>query len=142
MKKFNRSIRGYNPKEVNEFIDEVIKQVEGMVKQIDNKDSEILGLKEKLEHFQAIETTLNRAILAAEEASDSIKKAAREESSMLVEDAKKNASRIVNEALIRAEKTEFEAATLQKNINVFKRRLRGIIEAQLEAVDDIDKLEL
>ncbi len=142
MKKFSKVIRGYNTNEVNAFVDEVIKQVEEMVKQIEIKDNEINVLKEKLNHFQAIESTLNRAIFAAEEASDQIKKTARQESFMLIDDAKKNASRIVNEALINAERTEYDAAMLQKNIILFKRKLKCIIESQLAIVDDIDKVEL
>lgn len=142
MKKFSKSIRGYNIEEVNNFIDEVITQVEDMVKQLEIKDNEINALKEKLQHFQAIENTLHRAIYAAEEASDQIKKAARQESTILIEDAKKNASRIVNEALMRAEKTEYETLMLQKNVSIFKKRLRSIIESQLEIVEDIEKIEL
>ena len=61
---------------------------------------------------------------------------------MLIEDAKKNASRIVNEALMRAEKTEYETLMLQKNVSIFKKRLRSIIESQLEIVEDIEKIEL
>jgi cell division initiation protein len=142
MEKFNRAIRGYNPEEVNAFVDEVINQVEGMMKQLDEKDNQIKVLNEELIHYKAIEGTLNRAIYAAEEASDQIKKSARQEIDLLLNDAKKNASRIVNEALMRAEKTEYEAALLQKNVTVFKRRLRSIIESQLETVDDIDQIEL
>ena len=60
----------------------------------------------------------------------------------IIEEAKKNANRIVNEALLRAEKTEYEANMLRRNINIFKRRLRSIIEAQLEMVNDIDHIEM
>jgi cell division initiation protein len=141
VKKFTKTIRGYNPSEVNNFVDEVINQVEGMIKQLEAKDGEIETLKEKLHHYQAIEGTLNRAILAAEEASDQIKKNARLESGMLLEDAKRNASRIVNDALVKAEQTEYEAAMLRKNITIFKRRLKSIIETQLEIIDDIEKVD-
>ena len=34
MEKFNRTLRGYDPDEVNKFLDQVIKQVEGMVEEI------------------------------------------------------------------------------------------------------------
>lgn len=142
MEKFNRVIRGYNPIEVNAFVDEVIGQVEGILKQLDQKDNEIKVLNDELVHYKAIENTLNRAIYTAEEASDQIKKSARQESEMLINDAKKNASRIVNEALMRAERTEYEATLLQRNVITFKRKLRSIIESQLESVNDIDKLEL
>ena len=55
--------------------------------------------------------------------------------------SKKNANRIINEALLRAEKTEDEAATLKRNINIYKRRLKAIIEQQLDMVNDIEKVD-
>ena len=149
MKKFNKSLRGYNVDEVNNFVDEVIVKVEDMVKQLSEseqerkkQEEELAVLRQKLKHFENIENTLNRAVLAAEEAGESIKNSARQERSMLLEDAKRNASRIVNEALLRAEKTEYEASVLQKNINVFKRRIRSIIESQLDVIDEFDQVEL
>ena len=41
MEKFSRTLRGYNPEEVNEFLDNVIKQVEQIVseKYISNKEN-------------------------------------------------------------------------------------------------------
>ena len=67
---------------------------------------------------------------------------AREESSMIVTDAKNNASRIVNEALLRAEKIEIKAETLENNMKIFKRKLRLIMEQQIAVVEEIEVLEL
>lgn len=152
MEKFNRTLRGYDPAEVNNFLDQIIKQVEDMVSEIKSKDARIselegleqenIHLKEKLEQYERMEGTLNKAILMAQKTSDQIKSTAQQESDIIIDDAKKNASRIVNEALLRAEKTEFEASMLRRNINVFKRRLKDIIESQLEVVNDIEKVEL
>ena len=38
MEKFNRTLRGYDPEEVNAFLDKVIGQVEQMVNEIRDKD--------------------------------------------------------------------------------------------------------
>ena len=149
MEKFNRALRGYDPDEVNQFLDKIISQVEDMVNE-NNKcleklellEEENKTLKEKLDHFENIEGTLNRAIKKKKKTTDQMKINAHKEADMVLEEAKKNANRIVNEALIRAEKTENEANNLTKNIYVFKRRLKNIIEAQLEMVSDIDKIEL
>ena len=149
MEKFNRALRGYDPDEVNQFLDKIISQVEDMVNE-NNKcleklellEEENKTLKEKLDHFENIEGTLNRAIMMAQKTTDQMKINAHKEADMVLEEAKKNANRIVNEALIRAEKTENEANNLTKNIYVFKRRLKNIIEAQLEMVSYIDKIEL
>ena len=152
MEKFNRVLRGYDPVEVNNFLDSVIKQVETIIEESKEKEvrlNELSSLveennilKEKLKHYENMEATLNRAIMMAQKTSDQMRMAAHQESEVLVEDAKKNANRIINEALMRAEKTEFEANMLKRNINIFKRRIKEIIEAQLEVVSEIDKVEL
>jgi cell division initiation protein len=89
-----------------------------------------------------MENSLNQAIFMAQKTSDQLKTSAHKESEIIIDDAKKNASRIVNEALIRAEKIEDEAANTKKNIAVLKRRLKNIIESQLQIIDDIDDLDL
>lgn len=159
MEKFNRTLRGYDPDEVNEFLDKVIGRVETMVKELKKKDDFIAeqdkklasfsnlaeenkNLKEKLAQYERIEGTLNRAIMMAQKTSDQMRLAASKEGELLIEEAKKNANRIVNEALLRAEKTEFEANMLRRNIGIFKRRIKDIVEAQLEVVEELEKVEL
>ena len=88
-----------------------------------------------------MEGTLNRAIVMAEKTSEQIKLSAHHESETIINDARRNANRIVNDALLRAEKTEMEANLLKRNVTIFKRRLKDIIEAQLEIVNDIEKVE-
>ena len=148
MEKFSRTLRGYNPEEVNEFLDK-IKQVETIVSESKEKDLKIATLeqqietsKHKLETYEKMEQTLNRAILMAQKTSEQIKLNAHDESELIINDAKQNANRIVNEALMRAEKTEREALTLKRNINIFKRRVKDIVEAQLEVVSEMDQIDL
>lgn len=152
MEKFNRTLRGYDPEEVNAFLDKIINQVEGMVNEMREKDIKISelqtlevenrNLKEKLAQYQRMESTLNKTIIMAQKTSEQVKMAAHQESETLIEDAKNNANRIVNEALLRAEKTEEEAALLRRNIRIFKKRVRDIIEAQLEVVSEFDQVEI
>lgn len=151
MEKFNRVLRGYDPDEVNNFLDHVIAEVEKMVSEIKTKDEEIVSLKaelvkqdslkSKLANYERLEDTMNKAIFMAQKTSEQMKVNAHNEAQLIMDDAKKNASRIVNEALLRAEKTEMEANMLRRNINVFKRRIKAIIEEQLESVEEIDKVE-
>lgn len=82
MEKFNRTLRGYDPEEVNKFLDQVIVQVEKMVADIQEKDRIIRELKplaaenerlrEKVEGYERLENTLNRAIIMAQKTSDQI----------------------------------------------------------------------
>ena len=152
MEKFSRTLRGYNPDEVNRFLDKIINQVENIVAENKEKDLKLAQmeklaleneqLKEKIEQYERLEATLNKAIMMAQKTSEQIKLAAHDESDLLLDEAKKNANRIVNEALLRAEKTEHEANLLRRNINIFKKRVRDIVEAQLEVVDEFDKIDI
>ena len=60
----------------------------------------------------------------------------------MIDEAKKNASRIVNDALMKAEKIEDESLKVKRNVEVLKRRLKTIVESQLDIINDIDKLDL
>ena len=85
---------------------------------------------------------LEKAILAVQETSDKIKESAREEARVIVEEAKNNASSIVHEALIKAEKTEQDRMLLEKNMKIYKERIRSLVESQIHIVDDLDKIEI
>ena len=158
MENNSRTFKNYSPEEVDRFLDQIIKQVERMIEDNKTKNKEIIlkdkkieelekvianmrTKEEKLAQYERMEQTLNRALVMAQRTSDQIKSSAHRESEMILEDAKRNASRIVNESLLKAEKTEMEADMLKRNINIFKRKLRGLIESQLELVDDIEKVD-
>lgn len=159
MEKFNRVVRGYDPIEVNKFLDSIIDKVENMIDEIKAKDKQIESLKsiannynalanqynilkEKLEHQSNLEQTLRRTIMLAEKTSEQIKLTAHQERDIILNDAKKNADRIINEALMKSETIEKEANNLRRNVIVFKRRLREALQTQLELVDDIERIDL
>ena len=138
MRKFNNSFPGYNKNEVNSFVKNVTTEYESMLNNLKVRDQEIENLKKELEHYKNIESTLNRAILIAEESSQNIKKTAFDESRVIIEDAKKNASRIINNALIKAEKVEMEANSLKRQVAQYKRRYKNILEEQLDEIERLD----
>lgn len=141
MEKFSTVLRGYKKEEVNRFVDDVIKQVESMLSELKAKDLELNNLRLNLEKYQNMETALNKAIILAEDTSSQIKKMAKDEYESIIKDAKRNASKIVNDALIEAERTQMQSIILKRNIIAFKKRLKSMLENQLQFVDDIDKID-
>jgi cell division initiation protein len=140
--RFSIEENGYNKAEVNKLIDDVIVQTEGIIERVKKQSREIKELKEELEKYKRMEDTLKSSMYKAEVASNNIKKQAIDEGKMIVEDAKRNASRIVNDALIRSEKIELKADTLERNVRIFKKKLKLIVEQQLAVVDEIEELDL
>ena len=142
MKKFNITLNGYDKQEVNQFVGEVTREYELMLGKLKNKDKEISLLEEQLTHYKGLESTLNRAMLVAEDSSSQLKQVAKEEAKNIIEDAKKNASYIVNDALIKAEKIELEADQLRRSLKIYKARIKQTIEEQLTLVNDVDHIKL
>ncbi|MBD9098465.1 DivIVA domain-containing protein [bacterium] len=142
MDKFHYEANGYNKSEVNAFIENVVKETEGIVNKCQEQKDEIKKLKEQLESYKGLEENIDKSLVNAFRTSDNIKRLARGEANVIISDAKNNASRIVNDALIRSEKIEQQADVLEKNIKIFKRKLKIIVEQQLAVVEEIDMLDL
>ena len=148
MEKFSKTLHGYNPEEVNQFIDNIITQTERVInlsKKQDTKikelESVISDLKDKLSRYEGMDETLRNAIMMAQKTSEQMRLNTIKESEFIVEEAKRNADRIVNDALIKADKIEREAEMLRKNAILFKRKLKDQLELQLDMIDDIEKFD-
>ncbi len=144
MKRFSIVENGYDIDEVNRFIDIVIGRLEKLNAENAAYVAKIDKLNEKLKNNTGgLDTVkLEKAILAVQETSDKMKEVAREEARIIVDEAKNNANSIIHEALVSAEKTEYERMLLEKNVKIYKERIKSLIEAQLKLVDDLDKVEL
>lgn len=137
-KEFGKSFRGYDEDEVNEFLDQVIKDYELVIRDKKQLEEQVLDMKERLKHFSTIEETLNKSILIAQEAAEDVKGNAQKEAKLIIKEAEKNADRIINEALIKSRKVTMEFEELKKQSKVFRTRLRMAIETQLEMLNHED----
>ena len=141
MNGFNTVFRGYDKEEVKKYLDKVIKEYERLLNEKNIVDEKVNDLSKQLEKYEQLESTLNRALFSAENASDEIKRVARLEAEGLINEAKRNANRIINDALIKAEKANDDADRLKRNVTLLKKRLRAIIEGQLEVIEEMDRLD-
>lgn len=139
MRKFRKAFRGYNQLEVNNFLDSVISQVEKIISESRQKDKVIVDLQNTVNRYKAIENTLNTSIISVQENGERLRQMAKQESETVVSESRRNANKIISDALMRAEKVQYDAEVLKKNITLFKRRMKTMLEQQLDLVDDMDK---
>ncbi|MDP4096919.1 DivIVA domain-containing protein [Paenibacillus sp. P96] len=131
-KEFARRLRGYDEDQVNEFLDQVIKDYEAVIRENKELGNELMTIQEKLDHFSNIEETLSKTIIVAQEAADEVKNNAKKEAQLIVKEAEKNADRIVNEALSKSRKIALEVEELKKQASIYRARFRTLVEAQLD----------
>ncbi|WP_139367581.1 DivIVA domain-containing protein [Bacillus alkalicellulosilyticus] len=141
-KEFTRGFRGYDEDEVNEFLDQIIKDYEAVLREKKDLFEKMQDLETKLEHFNNIEQTLNKSILIAQESAEEVRRNAQKEAQLIVKEAEKNADRIINDALSKSRKIMIENEELKKQASVYRIRFKMLVEAQLEMLqsDDWDEI--
>ena len=142
MDQFSLEENGYNRSEVNKFLENAIKETDGIIEKCRMQSEEIEKLKKELETYKNREDSITELISKAEVECDNLRKSARDERDNIIEDAKYNASIIVNEALLRAKKIEDSTELLESNMKIFKDKLRLLLEQQKDIVENIEVLEL
>lgn len=123
MYKFNKVSNGYDPKEVNQFLDDIINRVEKIIKKSKNKDLEIKRLQEQIDKINK-ETKIDKI-------NETIN-----ERDKIIEDANKKADLIIKNALNQSKRIQAEAKLLNDNITNFKSELKDNIEKQLYLIDN------
>ena len=101
-----------------------------------------LNLRNQLNYYKSIETSLNNSMTMVKKTSEQIKNNALKEREVIINDAKGIASRILNDALIRAERINMESDKLKRDVSIYKNKVRSLIECQLEVIDDIEKIDI
>jgi cell division initiation protein len=141
-KEFSKGFRGYDEDEVNEFLDQIIKDYELILREKKEMEDKLNEVHDRLGHFTNIEETLNKSIIVAQEAAEDLKRNAQKEAKLIIKESEKNADRIVNDSLSKARKIAMDIEELKKQSKVFRTRFKMLVEAQLDLLDndDWDKL--
>lgn len=137
-KEFSKRMRGYDEDEVNEFLDQIIKDFELILREKKELETKLSSTNERLGHFSTIEETLHKSIVVAQEAAEEVRGNAQKEAKLIIREAEKNADRIVNESLSKARKIALEIEELKKQSKVFRTRFKMLVEAQLDLLDTDD----
>lgn len=144
-KEFTTKMRGYNPDQVNDFLDQVIKDYETLLKENTELKSQLQSSAEKVTYFNELKDALNQSIIVAQEAADKVKNNAQKEADImqsesenkaksLIDEATEKSQRILSETTTKASKIAIETDDLKKQTRVFRQRLQVMLESQLEVV--------
>lgn len=137
-KEFTRGFRGYAEDEVNEFLDQIIKDYEIVLREKKELEEKTKMMSEQMNHYNSLEDTLQKSIVVAQEAAGEVRRNSEKEAKLIVKEAEKNADRIINDALAKARKVTIEIDELKKQSKVFRNRFKMLVEAQLDLLNTGD----
>lgn len=101
-KEFHVKLRGYDQDEVNDFLDQIIKDYENTLKENDRLADSLQQNKEKLKYFNDLKDSLNQSIIVAQEAADKVKANSQKEAEIINHEAQKQGQDIIDQANAKA----------------------------------------
>lgn len=108
-KEFPTRMRGYDQDEVNEFLDQVIRDYELILRQNKEIEDELEITNKKLSNYEEMQESLNRSILVAQDAADRLKENTDHEVEAIKEEAERYREKVQEEADTYAKETEEKA---------------------------------
>lgn len=138
-------VGGYNPAEVDKFLDEVYDSFKNVCDDNENLKEKILILAKKVEEYRNDEENIKNALLDAQKLKTSVKNDIEKQNADIIEKANAEAENIINEAKAEAEnilsvakdKAEKEEAELQDKISKGEAELRDKISNEEEKFEEI-----
>lgn len=139
-KKFSKQMmNGYSVEEVDDFLDDLTEDYTKNYKEANELKTKVEELTQSLEHYKAIEETLQSTLLMAQTTAEDVKKVAQQQAEQIISEAKgtaqKQASDLDNE--IMAKKKELE--DVKKQFDIYKAKMESLLISQLELLKDINK---
>lgn len=139
-KKFAKQmVNGYSVDEVDDFLDDLTVEYEKLFKENADYKNEVTKLKEDMEHYKAIESTLKSTLIMAQTTAEEVKDVAKQQADQIINEAKLNAEKEVDSLNSQILLKQKELEDVQKQFDVYKAKMESLLISQLELLKDINK---
>lgn len=145
-KEFRRSLRGYDEKEVDDFLDDVADDFERLFKENIELSEKLDGANEQLRRYQVNEQTIQNTMLAAQRSAEDIVNKANADADQVLRDAELKAKEIIHNALQQKQKVAGELVRIKTAEEEFRTRFKAMLDAagkqvaEVTVPEDVDAL--
>lgn len=137
-KEFRKSFRGYKEEDVEDFLERISQSYEKIYKQNIDLKEEVRILKETIQKYEKVETTLKDSLVLAQRTAEDVKQNAQKEQEIIIREAHVKADEIVNEAKHKARVIGNQIEELHRQFTLYKTRFLNFLESQLDFLNSYD----
>jgi len=134
-KAFKKKLNGYDPSDVDQFLDEIIETLEDEAHKHAALEAEISDLKERISHFKAMEESLQNTLLLAQRTADEVKASAHKEADLIRHEARVSVEKEIARHTDRAEEARREFQRALETTEKAKSELRSLLTTHLALLD-------
>jgi cell division initiation protein len=146
--RFRVSFRGYDPKEVEAFLEQAANAFEDLQRETLRLADETKKLQSDIEEYQRREGTFKRALLHSQKVLDQMQENARRQAEVIVAEAETKAEKLLHQAQNRLAQLQESIAGLKRQrmqveaeITFVIENHRRLLEADRESTRELDALD-
>ncbi|MEG0356435.1 MAG: DivIVA domain-containing protein [Christensenellaceae bacterium] len=136
-KEFGKKFNGYDQEQVDEFLDDIIKQFESLMEENENiiakneaLKSDIARLKQKADKLENIEEKLMATVITAQRNATMYIEKAETQAQKIMDIANQNARTVIESTQLRMEAARQEIKRYEQQISNFKKRFKMFLDEQ------------
>ena len=139
---FKKVMRGYDPIEIETFLEMVSEEYEALIKERNDLSDDVLKLKTQLRDYQEVEKTFKESLMNAQQTINQSRENSKRESDLIIKEAEVRAEKIIENIKMQLIEMKNELMIVKAQKDSFAKRLRHLLESQLEllGVLEIDDL--
>jgi cell division initiation protein len=148
-KEFKSGFRGYEPNQVDDFLDAVADEFERNYTENQRMREEVSSLRDRLQQFEDLEGSIRAALVHAEQASNDLRRAATQEAEGIKQSAQREADFTIREAQSRShqmladssariERVQDSYEALQEAKRSFANDFRYLLKTYTDMMDNME----
>jgi cell division initiation protein len=134
-KQFRKKLNGYDPSDVDQFLDEIIETLEDEAHKHAALEAEMSDLRERISHFKAMEESLQNTLLLAQRTADEVKANAHKEADLIRHEARLNVEKEIASLADRASDARREHQRALETAEQAKGELRSLLMTHLSLLE-------
>lgn len=137
-KEFKKSFRGYCEEEVNDFMMQIANDYEIVFR--DNREMKevIEQLREKIAHYEKMESTMTSTLMMAQETAENLKAAARMEADLIKQAAEQEKQALIRdtEQALRDGQERYER--IRQDVAVFRAKMESLLNSHQKLLQEME----
>lgn len=134
-KVFSKSMRGYNADEVDQFLDEIILDLQKLLNENERLKAKVESLDSDLNQYKKSETSVLNTLESAKKLMRDISESAEKRAEIIIKNAQLDADVMQRDAKDSISKLTEEGAKLKGKLSRFREKYRQLLEDELNELD-------
>ena len=132
---FSKKMRGYDPDEVQNFLESLAEELDKLNLENESLKSEVQSLTDQVNEFKKIEKNLQDTLLKAQENSTKSMEATKKQTSLMIKEAELKASQIIEKARESTNDIRNAVINLREEKDLILAKLKAIVSSQANLLE-------